>query len=1265
MRVVKDLEQGLLVNFFQYKGKDHLAVTILTFFDLDAPERVLQETALWPFVQAELGQDAVLDMGLPKPSAEVLLHARCYAPGESPLKAHTATFRVGAVEKTLAVFGDRRWTHKPGAGWVMNEPAPFAVMDIGYARAFGGKDYAQNPLGRGFVDPQTRKEHEDIPAPNILAPDHYLGSPDDKPEPAGFGPLDITWPQRASKLGTYDENWMQTRWPGYPDDLDWSAFNAAPLDQRVHSADAPFFHGDEQIGLLNMHPERPSIASKLPGLRQRCFINLLDDWRNAQSEASYLEIPTRLDTVWLFPHALRGAAVFRGVVETKDDEGLDVAHLHIATEALNEEPKPIEHYYEVFKKRLDRGVEVDMKPFEEAKLMLAEAREKIADVPRMVNDALARMLGKAPKPVLTPEDTVAQSLALIEKQKIQLADAAKNLAVTKAQYGHLVKIDLSGLAKASAKLDALGQKLAGMVPEARKKVAAGLDAAQQKAKDAYNKALKTVGSKYVEGKGADPDALFEALRNPPRDRWQESGMRFLYSCRAALENDAPTMAALKRLGLTNYTVRRHWLGLNLEEQRLDPALWGLEKELPNQELVLPAGFLIPCFENADLVRIRFRPFDPLGNELSLALTDASKDSLLAKSKEGETQAMVLSAGPGKPFVRVKDDLEAILLAQESADVFAVAALIAPELKMDKESAKLCLETPQFLIILYPKERETPLLGIQPWRQAHLQVDAILLPVEAHDLFSARVLDGVDLWTFVTNPLRPGLAPDVSPRQRPENGPNVPVFDVKAMIQQVKDATMAKAQPKLDKLEEKKAAGMAKISESLKKMGKDPEQILKTGPPTLLSKGNPYEAPRKKMAEAMANARKQLSSVKQLTPELDAKLSQIEASNSMVLDKAEAMYASSMPKLAAAKEQLKDPIPAWSKKMLADAGFDPEDRNPLRLLTRAEVVERHAAGLSLAGKNMSGVDLSKLDLSGIDMRKAFIEKTDFTDSILDNADLSNCIGNEAIFAGASLNNARLLRGILVKAKFPKAKLRGAVLEHTLLKEADLSEADFTDARTEQTLFEKAVLKKARFTSAQARLGYFLDADCEEASFVETDLSKAVFLRAPVKQADFTRATMKGAIFLTATGEKVNFSGANMFNTRILQGCALPNANFSGADARRASFMDSGLEDANFQGARVDEALIEHCQLPNAQLAGVSAKQTRFNKSDLNGANLSGVNLLYGSLRKAKLPNATLAGANLYSAEFYRTGVGKTDFEGANLKMTKLAKFASYLEKEQDS
>ena len=120
--------------------------------------------------------------------------------------------------------------------------------------------------------------------------------------PSGFGPLDFTWPQRAKKLGTYDDKWFRERCPFFPEDMDWTCFNAAPEDQQQEA----FFKGAESFSVTDMHPAKPIIQSRLPALRQRCFINQPANLKKRDSENIFPEVITHLDSAWLFPHAERG-----------------------------------------------------------------------------------------------------------------------------------------------------------------------------------------------------------------------------------------------------------------------------------------------------------------------------------------------------------------------------------------------------------------------------------------------------------------------------------------------------------------------------------------------------------------------------------------------------------------------------------------------------------------------------------------------------------------------------------------------------------------------------------------------------------------------------------------------------------------------------------------------------------------------------------------------------------------------------------------------
>lgn len=340
MKTIKPMRAGVICRPFEHHGRCLFAVGVIAYFafDGDAPASLLPDVALWKDLAQDLGADAVFDEAMPKLRAEVLVSGSAFAPGGTPTVAVHARVRLGDVDKTVLVVGDRQWEH--GA---MTSPAPFVEVPIGWSRAFGGEGFARNPIGRGAapVSDGGRTVHR---LPNVENPARRIASIADRPEPAGFGALDFRWPQRSGRLGTYDQEWLQHRSPGFADDIDFGLFNVAADDQH-HDG---FFVGDEAFRLENLHPSLPLIEGRLPGVGARCFLTQRtregDEWK---------EVALRLDTVHFLPNRGRGAMIFRGLVEVAEDDAADVVHMLLALEHLDA-PKPDSHYREVLEARLDR-----------------------------------------------------------------------------------------------------------------------------------------------------------------------------------------------------------------------------------------------------------------------------------------------------------------------------------------------------------------------------------------------------------------------------------------------------------------------------------------------------------------------------------------------------------------------------------------------------------------------------------------------------------------------------------------------------------------------------------------------------------------------------------------------------------------------------------------------------------------------------------------------------------------------------------------------
>ncbi|MEM1035051.1 MAG: DUF2169 domain-containing protein [Myxococcota bacterium] len=174
-----------------------------------------------------------------KRRADVTLSGRAYAGFGSEVT--TTQVRMSMLRghrlllnKTLIVRGDQ------------GGEVPFATMDLGYERAFGGVGFEPNPIGTGVGDGE---------APNIVYPT--------RPEvPAGYAPIPEIWPVRKKRIGGMKRKDLQASLVELPEDFDWTYFQGAPDDQQVG-----YLEGDECIELDGLHPDAMKASVALPGAR--------------------------------------------------------------------------------------------------------------------------------------------------------------------------------------------------------------------------------------------------------------------------------------------------------------------------------------------------------------------------------------------------------------------------------------------------------------------------------------------------------------------------------------------------------------------------------------------------------------------------------------------------------------------------------------------------------------------------------------------------------------------------------------------------------------------------------------------------------------------------------------------------------------------------------------------------------------------------------------------------------------------------------------
>lgn len=254
---------------FEPDGRELLVVAIKATFQIpkngEEPELAQEQVSLTEADEftGEPGFSATLyetDYAHRKPFCDVLLNGSAYAPDGRPTKAVRVTMRVGSMNKSFNVVGDRIWDRNI-ISITPTPHRPFIRMPITYDRAYGGADkhpdkkekiktYAKNPIGVGYHPYSKGKLLKGKPLPTTEEIGKRVKSKNGKYRPMSFGPIGRNFGSRIPFAGTYDQKWLDNVAPFWPDDFDYRYFQAAPPDQQI-----PHPKGGEPIILHNLTPE--------------------------------------------------------------------------------------------------------------------------------------------------------------------------------------------------------------------------------------------------------------------------------------------------------------------------------------------------------------------------------------------------------------------------------------------------------------------------------------------------------------------------------------------------------------------------------------------------------------------------------------------------------------------------------------------------------------------------------------------------------------------------------------------------------------------------------------------------------------------------------------------------------------------------------------------------------------------------------------------------------------------------------------------------
>jgi len=237
-------------------------------------------------------------------------HARQSGVTEVPV-----SLRVGELEKSIVVRGDRVWVQAAG-NVVSSKPLAFERIPLRYERAFGGWDrsdpdpekhrpFRPNPVGCGYHSPKE-PFRQGLRLPNLEDPNAPLQRWGQRVMPVGFGFLAPDWEPRSYHAGSYDEAWMNERMPLLPQDFDRRFFNAASPGLIAPG----YLRGDESVGVSGATASG-QVMFALPGLgppQIRCELHHLPD----------VAIAMNLDTVIIDTDAETVTLLYRGFTTLRD-----------------------------------------------------------------------------------------------------------------------------------------------------------------------------------------------------------------------------------------------------------------------------------------------------------------------------------------------------------------------------------------------------------------------------------------------------------------------------------------------------------------------------------------------------------------------------------------------------------------------------------------------------------------------------------------------------------------------------------------------------------------------------------------------------------------------------------------------------------------------------------------------------------------------------------------------------------------------------------
>lgn len=234
-----------------------------------------------------------------KPFTDLIVNASTYPPvlNMAAWKCSVALYDLQNTlihQKSLVIHGKRSLKKRLlFRDWKLSkECEPLMSLPIRYMNTYGGTiydvssdeksvllaRYEANPIGKGLTHPASTIKEVEVPEIEDIAKSK------ESRLYAGFGAINATWEDRYKFSGTYDDQWLDQKYPLLPDDFNPEYYQMAHPDMIIRTP----LNAGIRIDFENIHPQLHHISVTLPSMN---FIGRIT------SNTDEKEFPLKVDTI--------------------------------------------------------------------------------------------------------------------------------------------------------------------------------------------------------------------------------------------------------------------------------------------------------------------------------------------------------------------------------------------------------------------------------------------------------------------------------------------------------------------------------------------------------------------------------------------------------------------------------------------------------------------------------------------------------------------------------------------------------------------------------------------------------------------------------------------------------------------------------------------------------------------------------------------------------------------------------------------------------